>query len=240
MKKIESDLDYFNGEKSALLDYPKEDFIDVIREVGFECDLCGKCCTRAFNDHVFLLDADVRRILEIDENNKTALMPSPYFDFCDQNGNFYVSGFCLKTKGDDVGTCHFLENGRCRIYDKRPLICRVYPYMIHREFDDKGNYDWRQISGLNEHGLYEAEINTAEASDIYDLAFQYEKEYIEQEQRFLKAVETHFEKNKLKFVQRTYDLRMREYEKGSEVTVFVYYDGKFTERKAKIESVKTD
>ncbi|WP_338103476.1 YkgJ family cysteine cluster protein [Methanolapillus millepedarum] len=234
MKKIESDLAYFKDESDALLRYPKEDFIRIVREVGFECDLCGKCCTKAFNDHVFLLDSDVKRILEIEDAGESVLIPSPYFDFCDQYGNFYVSGFCLKTKNDEIGTCSFLENGRCRIYDKRPLICRVYPYMLHREFDENGTYDWRQISGLNEHGFYETELDTEDASDLYDLTFQYEKEYIEQEQRFLKALSDHFEKNNLKFAQRIYDLKTREYEKGNEATVFVYFDGTFAERKAKM------
>ncbi|WNY27905.1 hypothetical protein MmiEs2_00840 [Methanimicrococcus stummii] len=226
MKKADSDLEYFENEANALKEYPKSRFLEVVQDVGFECDFCGKCCTHAFNDHVYLLKDDVSRLLEIDSN---ALMPSPYFDFCDQDGRFYVSGYSLKTQSDDVGSCVFLENNRCRIYDKRPLICRVYPYMIHREEDDSGSYDWREISGLNEHGLYGAEMNENEAAEIYEITKKYESGYINQEIEFLKAVSNHFEKNKLKHIPKVYDKRIRDFEKGEIVTVFVYYNGIFHE-----------
>ncbi|CAJ37322.1 hypothetical protein RCIX2202 [Methanocella arvoryzae MRE50] len=46
------------------------------------------------------------------------MMPAPYYEFCDQNGEFYVSGYAIRANRD--GTCHFLEKGRCRIYEQRP------------------------------------------------------------------------------------------------------------------------
>lgn len=229
MKKAESDLAYFTDEAEALAVYPKERFLEVISDVGFECDFCGKCCTRTFNDHVYLLKEDAARMTQIDSD---AVIPSPYFDFCDQDGRFYVSGYSLKTKNDDVGSCIFLENNRCKIYDLRPLICRVYPYMIHRETDDSGLYDWREISGLNEHGLYGAEINDEDAADIFELTKKYESGYISQEIEFLKAVSAHFNKNNLKHIPKVYDKQIRAFEKGEEVTVFVYHDGAFHEHKA--------
>lgn len=228
MKKADSDLTYFKEEADALKTYPKSRFLEVIQDVGFECDFCGKCCTRAFNDHVYLLHEDADRMLAIDSD---AVIPSPYFDFCDQSGNFYVSGYSLKTQNDNVGSCVFLENNRCRIYDKRPLICRVYPYMIHRETDDSGLYDWREISGLNEHGLYGAEINENEAADIFDITKKYESGYISQEIEFLRTVSNHFDKNNLKHIPKIYDKRIRDFEKGEEVTVFVYFNGAFHEHK---------
>lgn len=224
MKKAEGILIYFKNEEAALSFYPKSRFIEIIQDVGFECDFCGKCCTHAFNDHVYLLADDVDRVFK---QNPDSIMPSPYFDFCDQNGCFYVSGYCLKTKNDDVGSCVFLENNRCQIYNERPTICRVYPYMIHRETDDSGLYDWREISGLNEHGLYGAKITDAEANEVFELTKNYESQYISQEIEFLKAVSNHFEKNKLKHIPKVYDKRLRDFEKGEEVTVFVYHNGMF-------------
>jgi len=226
MKKAESNLKYFEDEKEALADYSKSRFLEVVQDVSFECDFCGKCCTRAFNDHVYLLKEDAARIFEIDPD---AVIPSLPFDFCDQDGRFYVSGYSLKTAGDEAGSCIFLENGRCQIYERRPLICRVYPYMIHRETDDSGLYDWREISGLNEHGLYGAEINEKEAADIFEITKKYESEYISQEIEFLRAVSNHFEKNGLRHIPKIYDTRIREFEKGEAVTVFVYYNGVFHE-----------
>ena len=142
-------------ELSELLAYPPEQLATIIRDVGFRCDLCSRCCTLAFNGHVFLLDRDVVRAREIDPES---VEPAPYPEFCDQNGTFYVSGYALKAKDADCGSCYFLENGRCRIYDQRFSICRVYPYMLHRERDELGKLDWRQIAGLNEHGEYNTEI----------------------------------------------------------------------------------
>ena len=230
MKKAESDLIYFLDEEKALETYSKTHFLDVIQDVGFECDFCGKCCTHAFNDHVYLLAEDASRILTL---NPDAVKPSPYFDFCDQFGRFYVSGYSLKTQNDEVGSCFFLENNRCRIYDNRPLICRVYPYMIHREADDSGNYDWREISGLNEHGMYGAEICSEEAESVYDVTIKYESGYISQEKEFLEAVSKHFDSNQLKHIPKNYDKQLRAFEKGEEVSVFVYFKGAFREHKIK-------
>ena len=224
MKKAEAAIEYFNDEAEALLKYPREHFIEVIQDVGFECDFCGKCCTRQFNDHVYLLSEDVAKVFA---ENPDSVQPSPYFDFCDQNGCFYVSGYSLKTQNDDEGSCFFLENKRCRIYEKRPLICRIYPYMIHREETDDGKYDWREISGLNEHGLYGAEIKADMADEIYRDVKKYEQGYISQEKEFLKAISNHFEKNNLKHIPKIYDKRVRDFEKGEEVTVFVYLNGEF-------------
>jgi len=229
MKKAEGMLNYFKNEEKALLIYPPSRFTEVIQDVGFECDFCGKCCTHTFNDHVYLLSDDVDRVLK---QNPDSVIPSPYFDFCDQNGRFYVSGYSLKTNNDDKGSCIFLKNNRCQIYEERPSICRVYPYMIHREIDDSGRYDWREISGLNEHGLYGAEITEKEANDIFELTKKYESQYISQEIEFLKAVSIHFGKNKLKHIPQIYDKRLRDFENGETVTVFVYHNGAFHEHAA--------
>ena len=230
MKKAESDLAYFSDEEKALTTYSKEHFLDVVSDVGFECDFCGKCCTHSFNDHVYLLADDASRILSIDAD---AVKPSPYFDFCDQHGRFYVSGYSLKTQNDEVGSCFFLDNNRCRIYDRRPLICRVYPYMIHRESDDSGVFDWREVSGLNEHGLYGAEISKNEAEEIFKITKKYEAGYISQEKEFLSAVSKHFDTNQFKHVPKIYDKQLRAFEKGDEVTVFVYFNGAFHEHKVR-------
>ena len=138
-------------ERNSVFEYPTERHASVIHEVGFRCTCCAKCCTRAFNGHVFLLDRDVNAVREIDP---AALEPAPNPEFCDQNGTFYVSGYALRAKDDDAGSCYFLENNRCRIYESRFAICRIYPNMLHREADENGKVDWRQISGLDKHGEY--------------------------------------------------------------------------------------
>ena len=43
-------------EQNKLIDYPVERLAGIIGDTGFACTRCGKCCTRARNGHVFLLD----------------------------------------------------------------------------------------------------------------------------------------------------------------------------------------
>jgi len=206
-----------------LKNFPDTEFVSIVRELGFKCELCARCCTKEFNDHVFLLDSDLERIRSVDPE---AVTPAPYYEFCDQNGRFYVSGYALKAKPD--GSCFFLENKRCRIYESRPLICRVYPHMLHREADEAGKVDWRQISGLNEHGNYHSELDDSTCKEIALETRDYEEAYLKQMVDFFEALKVHFKKNGLKHVQRIYDRKIREFLKGKcELEVFVSCKGGF-------------
>jgi Fe-S-cluster containining protein len=210
-------------ERNSLFDYPVERLAGVIREVGFRCTECSKCCTRAFNGHVFLLDRDVTVIKSIDP---AALEPAPAPEFCDQNGIFYVSGYAVRTQDDDTGSCWFLKNGRCRIYDRRFTICRIYPYMLHREPDESGKIDWRQFSGLDQHGEYGAVISDDESLDLTRETKEYENAFLTQEIQFLEFMQEYFSRHRLRHVQKVYDDRLRRFNKGDEITVMVYYDGR--------------
>jgi len=209
-------------ERNSLFEYPHEQLAGIIREIKFHCTCCARCCTRAFNGHVFLLDRDVAAVKKIDPD---ALEPAPDPEFCDQNGTFYVSGYALRAKGDDAGSCWFLENGRCRIYDNRFSICRIYPYMLHREPDAWGTVDWRQISGLEQHGEYDAEISEDEAMAIARETKEYEDAFLAQEIAFLEYMKEYFTQNHLKHVQKVYDDRMRAFSRGYPVRIMVFCDG---------------
>jgi Fe-S-cluster containining protein len=217
-------------ELSDLLAYPQERLAAIIKEVGFRCGLCSRCCTRAFNGHVFLLDCDTDRAREIDPES---VEPAPYPEFCDQKGTFYVSGYALRAKDDDCGSCHFLENNRCRIYDQRFSICRVYPYMLHREPDEQGKIDWRQISGLDQHGEYNTEIPADLCQDAARETQEYEAACIRQEISFLEYVQDYFSKNRLRHVQKIYDDRMRAFARGEEIRVMVFYQGRLEEHRVR-------
>jgi uncharacterized protein len=208
-------------ERNSLFEYPLERLADKIKEIGFRCDGCAKCCTRAFNGHVFLLDRDVAIVNEIDPG---ALEPAPHPEFCDQNGIFYVSGYALRAKDDRAGSCYFLENGRCTVYEQRFSICRIYPFMLHREPDLEGNVDWRQISGLDEHGEYHHDIPDEECLSLARETKEYENAFLTQEISFLEFMQDYFTKHKLRHVQKVYDDRMRRYVKGEPITVMVFCD----------------
>ncbi|WP_242492497.1 YkgJ family cysteine cluster protein [Methanolobus psychrotolerans] len=225
---IEKQLKIISKEIEDVQDYPMGKLRDIIKEVGFECDFCARCCTREFNDHVFLLTADVIRIQEIASDY---LEPAPYYELCDQHGRFYVSGYALKVKED--GSCIFLNERRCAIYEQRPIICRLYPYMLHREPDEDGNIDWRQIAGPGQHGCYHTEISDEESEDIALQIKSYETGYLKQVAEFFRKAEEYFKKNSLRHIQGVYDREMRKFNKGEEITVFVLFNGEFIEHRAK-------
>ena len=201
--------------------FPDRKYIEIIREVGFERDRCGRCCTSEFNDHVLLLDDDAERIMNI--AGREFLRPAPYFDFCDNLGRFYVMGYALKNRVG--GNCIFYSNGKCRRYESRPAICRIYPYMLHREADEEGNIDFRQISGLGGHGLYHSEIDGEKYREIVKEVKKYEKGFLDQKLRFMRKIEEHFRKNNLRHSRHVYDMMMREFEKGKETGVYVFFRG---------------
>jgi uncharacterized protein len=207
-------------ERNSLYEYPVERLAGIIRDIGFRCTSCAKCCTRGFNGHVFLLDRDVAAVRAIEP---MALEPAPGPEFCDQNGIFYVSGYALRIQEDDKGSCWFLNNGRCRIYNRRFAICRIYPYMLHREPDEDGIVDWRQFAGLEQHGEYDATIPDEESLTIARETKEYENAFLTQEIRFLEYIQDYFTHNKLRHVQKIYDDRLREFRKGREITIRVFF-----------------
>ncbi|MCE8424951.1 MAG: YkgJ family cysteine cluster protein [Candidatus Methanoperedens sp.] len=201
--------------------YPDDLYLEIIRDVGFECDLCGKCCTSEFNDHVFLLDEDARKIIE--NIGREFVHPAPYYDFCDNLGRFYVMGYALRTNSS--GNCIFYANARCEHYDMRPLVCKIYPYMLHMEADEDGNIEWRQIAGLNEHGLYHSEIDENILNQLLMDVKNYESLFLDQKLAFDRTIKEHFRKNDLKHSQQMYDKKMREIMKGKDVEIYVSFKG---------------
>jgi uncharacterized protein len=215
-------------ELSDLLAYPPQQLAEIIGEIGFRCDLCGRCCTRAFNGHVFLLDRDVTAARDIDPES---IEPAPYPEFCDQNGTFYVSGYALRAKDDDCGSCYFLNKNRCRIYDDRFSICRIYPYMLHREADERGMVDWRQIAGIDEHGGYHTHIPGNLCRESAEKIIDYESACIRQDIAFLEYIRDHFDRNELRHVQKVYDDRMRAWARGGEIRIMVFCSGRLEEHR---------
>jgi len=213
-------------EREALRCYPVAKLAVILQEVGFSCTLCARCCTRAFNGHVLLLEEDTERIRSIDPSG---LEPPPEYDFCDQHGIFYVSGFTIRARPGGEGSCHFLESRRCRIYDARPWICRVYPYMLHREPDGDGVVDWRQISGLDQHGEYHSCIPDETSHRIAHDVKAFEEAVLTHEISFLEYSGRYFQANGLRHVRKRYDDGIRALGRGAAVTVMVYHKGSFEE-----------
>jgi Fe-S-cluster containining protein len=219
---LEREHTRFIREYELLQRFQIEEFIKIIKDVGFSCTLCGACCTSRQNGHVFLLHKDTSRAFKICQDS---LLPAPFFEICDRKGKFYVSGYALRTKPD--GTCIHLLEGKCRIYQDRFSICRIYPYMLHREPDEKGRLIFRQISGLNEHGSYHNDISDEECLMIAQETITYEKDWLVQMIDFYVAMKDLFLSSGERHVRKVYDVRMREFRLGIPVEVHVFHDGRF-------------
>jgi uncharacterized protein len=118
-----------------------------IRQIGFSCQYCGKCCRRAFGDNrVMLIPPEIEIIREFTGLSKLEiagpfvpdkdedLSSSEFLEFLQENtdfeGNIHVFGWILRRKKN--GDCVFLGNGtdRCRVYPVRPMLCRTYPFYL--------------------------------------------------------------------------------------------------------------
>ena len=211
-------------ELTALRAYPSRELATIIADVGFHCDCCGRCCTREFNGHILLLDEDAMRIRACEPE---ALEPVPLLDFCDQHGTYYAPGYTMRSRGDPEGSCHFLKDRRCRIYEKRPAVCRVYPYMLHQEPDEKGNVDWRQISGLDQHGGYNITISGEEAMHHALETKTFEEAVLIREIAYLEYSGRYFLEHGLRHVRKRYDDGLRLSRQGAAIEVMVYFQGTY-------------
>lgn len=111
--------------------------------VRFKCVSCGHCCT----DVICLpTPRDVTRIAE-----NTGENPCDFLEFVgadditgvnksdptwlEVNGERYLMALKRGPKG-----CYFLDKKtrKCRIYNSRPLLCRLFPFLLHET--RKGQY----------------------------------------------------------------------------------------------------
>jgi len=208
-------------EQNNLIGYPPERLAARIGELGFRCTGCGQCCTRDYSGHVFLLDRDADAIRRIDP---AALVPAPCPEFCDQNGIIYVPGYALRTKGDAAGSCWFLEDHRCRIYDQRSSACRSFPFTLHRVPTGNGNLEWRCISLPLRHGAVGQDIPPDECRTLAREIKEHEHAAISHEIAFLEFMQAYFSDQDLRHDQHLFELAMQRFSRGGAVTVRVYCD----------------
>jgi len=105
--------------------------------------------------------------------------------------------------------------------------------MLHREADEHGDVDWRQFSGLDQHGEYDAEITDDQSLDLARETKEYENAFLTQEIRFLEFMQDYFTRRRLRHVQKMYDDRIRRFNRGEEITVMVFYDGNLEQHRVR-------
>ncbi len=215
-------------ERNRLFEYPLDYLAGQIKAAGFRCDRCGTCCTRAVNSHIFLLENDVISVREIDP---IALEPAPDPEFCDQNGMLYVSGYALRMKNDKPGSCWFLEDNMCRIYDRRFSCCRIYPHLLRRNADARGQVTWRQFARQKDHGRYLEDIPEDECVVLAREIKEYENAFLTQQISFLETIHEYFTVHRLWHDEKMYHNQMRRFLNGEPVNERVYHAGELEEHR---------
>ncbi|MEN6394934.1 MAG: YkgJ family cysteine cluster protein [Methanoregula sp.] len=209
-------------ERNRLFTYPLEALEAEIRQIGFSCSQCGTCCTRMDNRHIFLLDTDVKIIKAIDP---AAIRPAPDPEFSDQNGMMYVSGYALRMKDDNGGACWFLQDNRCRIYEKRSAICRIYPHMLRREAGHAKTMEWCIFSRMNEHGRYHEAIPDDECRKLALEIKEYENAFLTHQISFLETIYDYFSAHDLRHDPDMHKRNMQRILQGGPVDVKVFHAG---------------
>ncbi|HNX39138.1 MAG TPA: YkgJ family cysteine cluster protein [Methanothrix sp.] len=97
-----------------------------IQEIGFCCLGCGECC-RGEDNSVVVFPREVRRIMEATGLAWLEVAGPPDEGEWDGEGCYHTLEWRLSKDGL---SCRFLEGGRCRIYQDRPLLCRTYPFYL--------------------------------------------------------------------------------------------------------------
>jgi hypothetical protein len=64
---------------------------------------------------------------------------------------------------------------------------------------------------------------------------EYENAFLTHEIRFLEFMQDHFSRNGLRHVQKIYDDRLRQFRKGGEITVKVFFDDRLEEHKIRCQ-----
>jgi Fe-S-cluster containining protein len=213
-------------ERNRLFEYPLERVAGDIWSAKFRCTMCGACCTEAINNHIFLLDHDVERVQAI---NPDAYKPAPDPEFCDQNGILYVSGYALRMKNDTTGSCWFLKDGKCRIYEQRFSGCRIYPHMLRRSAGIPGNITWRQFAHKGSHGRYDPKFPYEECLTIAREVKEYENAFLTQQIAFLETIHEYFTVHSLRYDPDMHKQNLQRLAHGRPVDIKVFHAGELEE-----------
>lgn len=209
-------------ERERLFAYPTGELAKKIMMTGFRCARCGVCCTRKRNDHVFLLDRDVRDVMKIDP---AALEPAPGPEFCDGEGTLYVSGYAVRVKEDREGSCWFLKDRQCSIYARRFSVCRTYPHTLRWARDASGNPSWALFSRPGLHGFLHQDLADEECIELARGVKEYENALITHQIEFLESVHDYFSEHHLMHDGTRLRNETRRYLQGEEVMIRVFSFG---------------
>jgi hypothetical protein len=99
--------------------------------------------------------------------------------------------------------------------------------MLHKEPDEEGNVDWRQISGLDQHGAYHTTISGEEAVHLALETKSFEQAVLTREIAYLEYTGQYFLQHGLRHVRKKFDDGLRLSREGAKIEVMVYFQGTF-------------
>ncbi|HPE62948.1 MAG TPA: YkgJ family cysteine cluster protein [Methanothrix sp.] len=126
---------------------------EIVR-IGFRCVRCGDCC-RGEDNSVAVFPFEVRDIVDETGEGWIAAVEPPLEGEWDSQGNFHTLEWRLAKAGRD---CKYYSEDGCRIYGKRPLLCKTYPFYL-----EEGRLRWSECRGLG------GEIDAEEATKLAEL-----------------------------------------------------------------------
>ncbi len=85
---------------------------------AFECTGCGECCR--WSGSVLLTNRDIKKIA-----HHLGLLEQ---EFIDHQTRLAPNRIQLALLDKEDGSCSFLKNDRCSIYETRPEQCRSFPF----------------------------------------------------------------------------------------------------------------
>ena len=104
------------------------------KHVSFICDKCGRCCGDSKNRvrQILLLKTDADRI------SKETLISVE--EFAEEVTGFWP--YTYRMKKTENRKCVFLKDNLCSIYERRPLVCRFYPFQLKNLRNNKYSFSY--------------------------------------------------------------------------------------------------
>ncbi|AIU69398.1 hypothetical protein TEU_03030 [Thermococcus eurythermalis] len=143
--------------------------------IGFRCLYCLDCCR---GRHIYLTLKDIERI------TKAGYDPQDFVTFSIEGDKVR---FVLAVREWDLGCVfHDPETGKCTIHKVRPLICRIYPFMVSRKplgvegekpFHYRGQELWLYYDGSCLGVNADEPETTITPEEIAELGLEFEEEF---------------------------------------------------------------
>lgn len=144
-----------------------------IRNIGFSCLMCGRCCRREHGDNsVIVSPAEIGKICLYTGLDEDSVAQPPHenadihdlkaleelSELIDIHGNIHTFGWELSCK--ENGDCMFIQDidsvNKCTIYEARPMLCSTYPFYV-----EEGELRVSQCEGLGGRTGYDESLRLA-------------------------------------------------------------------------------